>query len=345
MDRRHGARTLVLILVSLILLVLIICQYNTSQKFVSSGKLSELLEVIDNCASSGAGALNNSTEGPGGGIPNIVHQVWKTPDVRTYITELGASHEAWKTAFEPLNYTVKLWTDNDVLDLIKTGYPWLLSTYENYPRNIQRADLARLAIVHAEGGIYADLDVYPQNATQTQCLQHLGFQAIFAPTQSGDLGLSNHFFLAEQGSPFLLWTLHKAKRRAVSASLRVLLPYLNVLWTTGPLMVTAAVREYAWLYSGAQRLDVGVLDEDRFRREIVWHAAGRSWHGWDGWALNYVADHTTKTVFMAVLVVLSVWGLVRLVSRRCSCGDGGPGFGHTKTVLAGSVAVRGFKRV
>jgi len=238
------------------------------------------------------------------------------------VTEFGASHDAWKTAFEPFNYTVKLWTDNDVLQLIKAKYAWLLSTYEGYPRNIQRADLARLAVVHAEGGIYADLDVYPRNVTQAQCLQHLGLQAIFVATQTSDLGLSNHFFLAEQGSPFLLWTLYKAKRRAVSASLRVLLPYLNVLWTTGPLMVTAAFREYAWLYS-AQRLTIGVLDEDRFRREILEHAAGRSWHGWDGLALNYMADHATRTVFMAGLVVLSLLGLVRPIRQR-SCGYGGP---------------------
>ncbi|RJE17074.1 hypothetical protein PHISCL_10589, partial [Aspergillus sclerotialis] len=95
---------------------------------------------------------------------------------------MDASHDSWKKALEPLNYTVKLWTDDAILQLVKHRYPWLLSTYETYPQNIQRADIARLLVIHAEGGIYADLDVYPISAHQIQCLQHIGLQAIFAPT-------------------------------------------------------------------------------------------------------------------------------------------------------------------
>jgi len=315
--RRNGARKLVLIILLLLVLVLILIirQYNASQKFISSGNLSELLEVIDSCAAGSFGTLDNPAEAAGRGIPNIIHQIWKTTDLETYVTEFGASHQAWKDMFEPLNYTVKLWTDDDVLQLIRSEHPWLLPTYEAYPHDIQRADVARLAVVLAEGGIYADLDVYPHNATEMGCLQRLSLQAAFAPTRMGGLPLSNHFFMAERGSPLLLFALYEAKRRAVSASLRVLLPYLKVLWTTGPMMVTAAVRKYAWLYS-ARRLDIGVLDEDRFRQEILGHAAGRSWHGADGVALNYIADHPLKTVFMAVFALLFLLGLAWFARRR-----------------------------
>ncbi|GAM36659.1 hypothetical protein TCE0_018f05920 [Talaromyces pinophilus] len=127
--------------------------------------------------------------------------------------------------FEPLNYTVKLWTDEDILQLIKDKYSWILTTYETYPQNIQRADIARLLVIHAEGGIYADLDVYPTSAPQIQCLQHLGLKAIFASTVS-TLELSNHFFMAERGSPLLQWTLYAAKRRG-AASRYIFLPYLQ----------------------------------------------------------------------------------------------------------------------
>ncbi|KAI9034841.1 uncharacterized protein KD926_005323 [Aspergillus affinis] len=97
------------------------------------------------------------------------------------------SHELWKTVLEPQNYTIKLWTDDDVLKLIKSKYAWLLQTYMGYPHNIQRADIARLLVVHAEGGIYADLDVYPRSAEHIQCLQHLGLQAVFSTTSVGAL--------------------------------------------------------------------------------------------------------------------------------------------------------------
>ncbi|KAL2141184.1 hypothetical protein VTI28DRAFT_2730 [Corynascus sepedonium] len=312
---RNGIKKRILTVFSLLVLLSILRQYNATQKYLSSGNLSELLEVIDSCASNGSATPDKLVGVSDGGIPNVIHQIWKTTDVQTYVTEFGASHEAWKAMYEPFNYTVKLWTDDDVFQLIRTKYAWLLSTYEGYPHDIQRVDLARLAIILAEGGIYADLDVYPRNVTQTQCLQHLGLQAIFAPTRMGDIGLSNHFFMAEQGSPFLLWTLYVAKRRSVSASLRTILPYWTVLWTTGPLMVTAAFREYAWLYS-AQRLNIGVLDEDKYRRQVLGHAAGRAWHGPDGIALNYMADHAPKAIFMSFVIVLSLLGLVWLIRKR-----------------------------
>jgi mannosyltransferase OCH1-like enzyme len=74
--------------------------------------------------------------------------------------------------------------------------------YEGYPHDIQRADIARLLIVHSEGGMYSDLDVYPSSVEHIHYLQRLGLEAIFRPT-AGTLSLSNHFFMAEPGSPFL----------------------------------------------------------------------------------------------------------------------------------------------
>lgn len=313
---RNSPRKIVLISFCLLVLLLIIHQRNASKRFQISGQLSKSLVVIDRCIPNKPGGLDNSAEVADASVPNIIHQIWRTRDVRTYSGEFEASHESWKMMFEPLNYTVKLWTDDDVLELIKAKYAWLLSTYQGYHHNIQRADVARLAVVHAEGGIYADLDVYPYNVTHMQCLQHLGLQAIFAPTRMGGLGISNHFFMAERGSPFLQWALYEAKRRAVSASWRILLPYLNVLWTTGPLMVTSAFREYAWIYN-VQPQNLGLLDEEKYRRAVFGHAAGRSWHGSDGMVLNYMADHVLKSVLMGVFSLFSIFGLVWLFKMRC----------------------------
>jgi mannosyltransferase OCH1-like enzyme len=216
--------------------------------------------------------------------------------------------------FEPLNYTVKLWTDEDILKLIKDKYSWILTTYETYPQNIQRADIARLLVIHAEGGIYADLDVYPTSAHQIQCLQHLGLKVVFASTVS-TLGLSNHFFMAECGSPFLQWALYAAKRRGV-ASRYIFLPYLQVFWSTGPTMVTEAFRKYAWLY-GTLRHNMGLL-ENGYSRLVISHAAGRSWHRLDGQVLNYIADHLRMDILLACATFLSlVTGLVYVIKRHC----------------------------
>ncbi|KAK7993791.1 hypothetical protein PG989_007172 [Apiospora arundinis] len=231
-------------------------------------------------------------------IPNIIHQIWKNSDVSTY--PAIASHESWRAMFSPLNYTVKLWTDDDLSSLITTKYAWLSSTYNNYRHNIQRADLARLVVIHAEGGIYADLDVHPRSVEEVACLQYLGLQTAFGPT-SGTSGLSNHFFMGERGSDFLEWSLQEAKRRSGSAN-QILLPYLRVFWSTGPLMLTAAFRKYAWMY-GTEQTRNSLLSED-YAGKVFGHAAGRSWHGADGYALNYFQDHVGGNGVWIVTAVL-----------------------------------------
>ncbi|KND87140.1 Inositol phosphoceramide mannosyltransferase 3 [Tolypocladium ophioglossoides CBS 100239] len=197
------------------------------------------MDIIKGCASTALDPLNDSQPNVDSVIPNIAHQVWKTAGVRTYSPDVKESHKSWK---------VKLWTDDDVLQVVKYKYAWLLLKYEGYPQNIQRADVDRLVVLHAQWGIYADLDVYPSSAVKIQCLQRLGLQAIFAP-MAGTLSLSNHFFMVERGSSFFQSTLFKAKRRGGAASKRIFLPYLQMNWSTGPMMVTSAILKYAWLYS------------------------------------------------------------------------------------------------
>lgn len=289
---------------------------------ILAGQLSESVNIINRCSRDSLNSLDSLTPILDSTIPNTIHQLWKTANIEDYSTEIIPSRDAWKTTFDPLNYTVKLWIDDDILNLVKNKYPWLLETYLSYPHNIQRADIARLLIVHAEGGIYTDLDVYPSSATHIQCLQHLGMQAVFAPT-GGTSGLSNHFFMAEKDSPLLQWALYEAKRRGRGLALqRIVLPYLLVFWSTGPIMLTAAVRKYAWLYDTIPG-DIALLDEG-YSGAVIRHAAGRSWQGVDGQALNYIADHAGTDVLLRVIaclfVVVGLFCVIRRYYRSCSTG-------------------------
>ncbi|KAK6337013.1 hypothetical protein TWF718_009798 [Orbilia javanica] len=277
--------------------------------------LSEPLDVLSACKRQKPTLkhLDSTRSSSKPGIPKIIHQIWKTSNVSEY--SLDPSHGSWKALYEPRKYVVKLWTDDDIHELIKEKYPSLLSTYEGYPHSIQRADMARLVVVHAEGGVYADLDVYPRAVGELQCLQNLGMEAIFAPTAK-TRGVSNHFFMAEKGSPFLQWVLSEAQQRSGLNSNQIVLPYLRVFWSTGPMMVTAAALEYAAIRGENHR--VAVLDEERYVRKVVGHAAGRSWHGSDGQVLNFVADYHKMIALGlgATIAVIIVVAFARLLCIR-----------------------------
>ncbi|PHH76237.1 hypothetical protein CDD82_4075 [Ophiocordyceps australis] len=303
-----GLKRLFVAAIVLITILVVSHQLSYTRGVLSEGQLRESVELIKRCEPR---RLESSDQDR---IPNIIHQVWKTSNVSTYSSEIEASYDSWKKSLEPLNYTVKLWTDNDVLGLVESKYSWLLSTYQGYSHNIQRADIARVVIVHAQGGIYADLDVTPTSVSKIECLQRLGMQAIFAPT-GGNAGVSNHFFMAKRASPFLQSVLEEAKQRGGATSRRILLPYLQVFWSTGPIMVTAALYKYVWLFGGTKH-DLGLLDEE-YTWDVVAHVAGRSWHGTDGQALNYIGDHVrvmvtlVGVVFVAMTVVFLCFVRVR----------------------------------
>jgi mannosyltransferase OCH1-like enzyme len=49
-----------------------------------------------------------------------------------------------------------VWSEADVLGLIREEYPWFLSTYQTYRQHVIRSDLARFVILHKHGGVYLD---------------------------------------------------------------------------------------------------------------------------------------------------------------------------------------------
>jgi inositol phosphorylceramide mannosyltransferase catalytic subunit len=278
--------------------------------------VTDTINLLERCDAEKTTQLDDDEIPMHRSIQNTIHQIWKTANTDTYSSK--ASCEFWKDNFGPLNYTVTLWTDRDIRRLIESEYTWLLSTYTGYTQDIQRADLARLVVVHARGGIYADLDVFPKDSGSIDCLRRSGIQAIFSST-SGNSGFSNHFFMAEKGSMFLYETLRTAKQRGGSHYKRILLPYLQVFWSTGPMMVTAAFWQY-WILRDAPSSEVALLNHG-FTKTMVGHAAGRSWHSADGVFFNEFADHIKEIEIWVVWSVMAVTlgivfvKMVRLLKR------------------------------
>lgn len=86
-------------------------------------------------------------------IPKIIHQTWKTKQLpeefQNWHNQIIALHPGWD---------IRLWTDEDNLELVKEHFPYLHDIYENLEYNIMRADIIRYMYMVKFGGYYLDLD-------------------------------------------------------------------------------------------------------------------------------------------------------------------------------------------
>jgi hypothetical protein len=172
-------------------------------------------------------------------IPTTIHQLWKTADVPSRFTAL---RESWRTR-NPA-WTVRLWTDHDLDELVETRYPELMERYHGYEASICRADLGRYLVLETFGGVYADLDceclrplealladqefvigVEPDEHRHDPVVARSGLTWMLCPT----------FIASVAGHPF--WRLVREHVAAAD-------PKGTVLDLTGPFLLTRAYDEY-----------------------------------------------------------------------------------------------------
>jgi len=94
-------------------------------------------------------------------IPALIFQTWKSKDV------LPANFAYWRKSFQALNPNFRfwLWDDQDNRRFVEKRFAWFLSTYDQFPTEIFRADVVRYLFLYEFGGVYADMD--------TECLRPL----------------------------------------------------------------------------------------------------------------------------------------------------------------------------
>ena len=103
-----------------------------------------------------SGAAANRTALGLPAVPWRLHQTWKDAWPPKHLFS-----PRWRLSMQAANpgWAHRLWTDAENRALVAARYPWLLAAYDGYPSDIQRADVARYVVVHAHGGVYADLDI------------------------------------------------------------------------------------------------------------------------------------------------------------------------------------------
>jgi hypothetical protein len=91
-------------------------------------------------------------------IPRIVHQTWRTDKLPVLFQKFQDNNKEVNKDLE-----FKLWNheneDSDIDQLIKTEFAEIYHIYNKCKFGVQKADIARMAILYKYGGIYFDLDI------------------------------------------------------------------------------------------------------------------------------------------------------------------------------------------
>jgi len=90
-------------------------------------------------------------------LPKIVHQQWYSDPIEV------EPQKTWRNTVLNLfpQHEHMLWTDEKARQLIETKYPWFLSQYDSYDKNIKRVDVARYFCLYDYVGLFFDSDYEP----------------------------------------------------------------------------------------------------------------------------------------------------------------------------------------
>lgn len=168
-------------------------------------------------------------------VPRTIHQIWigNLP--------VPAAPKAWQDHAAAQGYQYRLWreADLDALDLSANPVFAAMRARGDFPGAV---DVARYAILAAEGGIYLDCDWYParDDVGFHDLLPLVGMTVMAEDTPrltgQGGLLLANSFIATPPDHP----AVHRINA-SLAASLNAL-PGAPAWWSTGPLVFTLAAR-------------------------------------------------------------------------------------------------------
>ncbi len=122
-----------------------------------------------------------------------------------------SSMQKWQQVALHMNATYHLWTAEEVDTLIRQKYAFMWETYKNVRYPVMRADMGRVAILHYSGGIYSDMDVYPNRMEYMQ--RPLTVCVVPARDPRKKFILDMEVLIGEAKNPLLLqWLRYMVKR-------------------------------------------------------------------------------------------------------------------------------------
>lgn len=231
-------------------------------------------------------------------IPKIIHQ--------TYIN--NSIPVQWQNGQQSCidlhpDYEYILWTDEKSREFIAAEYPWFLETFDNYPFPIERADAIRYFVLAFYGGIYIDLDD-GCNRRLDPLLSYPAWVRFTVPT-----GISNDAMGSVPQHPFFIRVIESLQ----AYNRNWAMPYITVMYSTGPLFLSVIWKEYIRDIRGAEE-HVRILMPDEYKGH-KWSfftiSKGSSWHGKDAQTIFWMGKHwlllTVSGFAIAAVIGACLW--------------------------------------
>lgn len=225
--------------------------------------------------------IQPSVSGPSPSIPRIIHQSWRSKHLEQFQKEWQKTwlqnHPGW---------TYMFWTDKDNRKLVAEHFPWFLDVYDQFPRNIQRADCARYFYMLHFGGCYFDLDFESMKGL-SPLLQNVHVALAYMTSDiTSEIAIPNAFLASAPGHQFWIYVI----KQVLVASASDAINRGDAHRTTGPIMLKNAVAQY--------QLTSPVKDLTIFPRDKV-YAVDFNWRD-DPQRRNIFAScHAASTTFNA----------------------------------------------
>ena len=172
-------------------------------------------------------------------IPKNIMQTWKTKDVPDH----------WKSSPASISKYMRNWSyflsdDESNRNLVATYFPDFLSTYDNFPYNIQRADAVRYVWLYLFGGLYMDLDIKLKGSLESLFNDKNGLYLV----KSGNIGsvITNSIMASKAGHPIWLEMIEEMKK---PLPIWCVGKHLIVMNSTGPMALDRVVKRSNYKYS------------------------------------------------------------------------------------------------
>lgn len=251
-----------------------------------------------------------------GRVPRVVHLIWMQGR-EAAPPKYAANIAAWG----PLNpgWTVRFWDEAQIRALAAERYPeWAhLVDPATVPVLVERADVGRTMILHALGGVYADLDYAPLKPFDP-LIERLeadargrGWPDVAAAAFGGGWGINNCLLVSSPGAAYWsehlwpaadAWLRNGHKDGLWDVACATVMPTWTTLGFAGPLTYMRLLKEPA-----ARILVIPRRDCNDQRGGFGKHHMHMSWVKW---------EVVAPRVIVALLVVFVVFLVAMRLGRR-----------------------------